>query len=484
MLREPVTVAVVGAGIAGVSAALVLAERGARVTLLEREARLGGRLSAWPRLLADGSTQLVDHGFHGFFRQYYTWRSILRRIDPELSFLRPLGAYPVVSERWPAEDFARLPAVPPFNLLALVLRSPNLHLADLRGMDGEAALPLLAYDRGTTYRRFDRVSAADLLDSLRLAPRARSMLFDVFAHSFFNREEDFSAAEMMMMFHFYFLGNREGLAMDAPAADYQTSIWGPLGARLDALGVDIRLGAAVDRIDPAGAGWRVSGGGVGVTVGHVVIAADVGACRRIVAASTGLTRLAPSLGARVAELRTAAPYAVARFWLDRDCTPGRARFSGVAGQPTLDSATVYHRLEQGSARWARRTGGGVIELHAYACDAAPDAATAAEWMWVELGRLWPEAATMRRIDLDARVRCDAPAFPVGGDRHRPGVVTDASGVYLAGDWVRLPFPSALMERAAAAGVLAANAVLDSAGAAAEPVRCVVPYGLLARRSRR
>ncbi|MBO0874817.1 MAG: FAD-dependent oxidoreductase, partial [Pseudonocardia sp.] len=72
---------VVGGGVAGFSAAVVLAERGVRVTVLEAEDTVGGRLGAWPHRLPDGSEQVVEHGFHAFFRQYYTWRAILRRVD-------------------------------------------------------------------------------------------------------------------------------------------------------------------------------------------------------------------------------------------------------------------------------------------------------------------------------------------------------------------------------------------------------------------
>ncbi|HZB50834.1 MAG TPA: FAD-dependent oxidoreductase, partial [Mycobacteriales bacterium] len=127
-LRVPAgtSAVVVGGGIAGVSAAVVLAERGVRVTLLEQADQLGGRLAAWPHRIADGSVHRVEHGFHGFFRQYYTWRALLRRIDPELGFLRPVDGYPVISREWPAEDFASLPGVPPANLLALLVRSPSL----------------------------------------------------------------------------------------------------------------------------------------------------------------------------------------------------------------------------------------------------------------------------------------------------------------------------------------------------------------------
>ena len=86
---RPVEAVVVGGGIAGMSAAVVLAERGVRVTVLEAAPTLGGRLGAWPEALRDG-TQRNEHGFHAFFRQYYNWRSILRRADPRLRFLRPV----------------------------------------------------------------------------------------------------------------------------------------------------------------------------------------------------------------------------------------------------------------------------------------------------------------------------------------------------------------------------------------------------------
>ena len=43
---------------------------------------------------------------------------------------------------------------------------------------------------------------------------ARRMMFDVFSHSFFNPEEHMSAADLLMMFHFYFSGNPEGLIFD------------------------------------------------------------------------------------------------------------------------------------------------------------------------------------------------------------------------------------------------------------------------------
>ena len=339
LIQRATSAVVVGGGIAGVSAALVLAERGVRVTLLEAAGQLGGRLGAWPRTLPDGTVQQVEHGFHGFFRHYYTWRSVLRRIDPELGFLRPLPGYPVISRAWPAEDFASLPALPPVNLLALLARSPSLRLRDLRQVDRVAAATLLEFDRTRTYAQLDGVTATELLDRLGLPDRARAMLFEVFGHSFFNREAEFSAAELVMMFHFYFLANPEGLGLDVTADDHGSSVWSPLGRLLARLGVDVRTGTAVDRLERTAAGWRtVASGESTVDAEHAVVAVDPAALRRIAAASAGLP--AP-LARQVAGLTVSAPYAVARFWTDRPVHRGPAGV--LRGVPGTD-ARLDHRL--------------------------------------------------------------------------------------------------------------------------------------------
>ncbi|WP_181783884.1 FAD-dependent oxidoreductase, partial [Pseudonocardia pini] len=368
---------VVGAGVAGVSAAVVLAERGVEVTVLEAADTLGGRLGAWPETLPDGTEQVVEHGFHAFFRHYYTWRSILRRIDPDLGFLAPVGGYPVISRSWPDEDLSGLPAAPPLNLLALLARSPSLGVRDMKAADPEAGMALMSYDRVGT-AALDGESAAAFLKRMAMPERAQQMLFEAFARSFFCDQDGLSAAELVAMFHYYFLGNPEGIGFDAPTTDHLTAIWAPLRLLLEARGATVRTGAAVRRLVPEGQGWRLEAAsgspGDSVSARHVVLAMDPGALHRLLAASPEAAAGAPRLAAQCSALRTAPPFAVTRLWLDRDVDPGRATFSAVSGEATLDSVTVYSRLERPSAEWAARTGGSVVELHSYACS-APDAAT-------------------------------------------------------------------------------------------------------------
>jgi carotenoid phi-ring synthase / carotenoid chi-ring synthase len=470
---------VVGGGIAGVSAAVVLAERNVAVTLLEAAPTLGGRLGAWPHTLPDGTEQVVEHGFHAFFRHYHTWRALLRRIDPELGFLRPVDGYPVISREWPPEDLTGLPAAPPFNLIALFARSPSLGLRDLLGSRQFLAAELLAYDPARTTAIFDHVPAARFLAALRMSDRAQAMLFEAFARSFFAHPGALSAGELIAMFHYYFLGNPHGIGFDAPATDHRTAIWEPFAAYLEKLGAEVRTAAPARAVAPVeGHRWRVELDDGALHTRHLVLATEPPALRALLAASPQVAAVAPRLAAKAAALPVAPPFAVTRLWLDRDVAAHRATFSAVSREPTLDSVTIYSRLERPSAEWAARAGGSVLELHSYACS-APDAATATARMRAELAALWPETADAGVLHRQERMEATAPTFPPGGAAARLMVTGEGRGVRVAGDHVATPFLTGLMERAAVSGVLAANDVLAEVGAGPEEIRGGPQRGLLA-----
>ena len=471
------TAVVVGGGIAGVAAAAVLAERGVATTLLEREPFLGGRAGAFPVTLATGETVQMERGFHAFFRQYHNLRRLLRRVSPDLSILAPLQDYPILAPDGARQSFAGLPRRAPWNLIALTRRSPELTLAALRRVDLRQALAMLAFDQFHTYRRRDAHSAAGYLDSLRFPPPARRMLFDVFAHSFFNPEQGMSAAELLMMFHFYFLGNSEGLIFDVAAAPFSTAIWQPLEGYLEARGARVRTAVTAKGVRREQGRWEVTTGGRSerAAADALVLALDV----------PGLRRLLPETpfgagpwAAAVRRLEVTLPFAVWRLWLDSPTRPGRAPFAGTAGFPLLDNISLFHLFEDESRAWADAHRGAVVELHAYAVPeaAAEDELKAA--MLRGLHQLYPETRAAQVLDEVFLLRRDCPAFAPGSYAGRPGVATPHPGVYLAGDFVRLSQPAALMERAATAGVTAANAILQRWGLPPEPVASVPRRGLL------
>jgi len=479
---EGTSAVVVGGGLAGIAAACVLAERGVGVTVIEREKALGGRLRTWTETLPDGTELRMERGFHAFFRHYYNLRELLRRVDPELRRLVRLHDYPVLAPSGAVQSFEGLPARPPWNILSLVRRADTFRYRDLVKVDGLAALEMLRFDAERTYARHDGTTAREYLDCLRFPAAARRMMFDVFSHSFFNPEEDMSAADLLMMFHFYFMANPEGLVFDVLDDEFEASLWTPLRRYLEGLGVRFRLGSGVSSIDRAASGGWIAacnGGEEPEVVDLVVLAVTVPGLHDIVAAS-------PDLGdetwrRNVRDLRLTLPFAVWRLWLDRSVSAERQAFVGTAGYPLLDNISVFETFEEESRRWAESSGGSVVELHAYAVPEGVGEEELKASMLSGLHDLYPETRDSRPVHESFRVDRDCPAFPPGGQKGRPGVATPTRGVALAGDYVRLPFPTALMERATASGFLASNQLLARWDVCPEPVWSVPLKGPLAWR---
>src|SRR6476646_8375553 len=77
-------VLIVGGGLAGLATAADLVDAGRRVTVLEKRAVLGGKVSSWRDADGDG----VESGLHVFFGSYTHLLALLRRV----------GAFPHI--RW------------------------------------------------------------------------------------------------------------------------------------------------------------------------------------------------------------------------------------------------------------------------------------------------------------------------------------------------------------------------------------------------
>lgn len=473
--RQPHTV-VVGGGIAGLTAATALAERGVLVTLLEREPQLGGRVGGWPDTLPDGTPVTMSRGFHAFFRQYYNLRALLRRTDPRLERLVPLADYPLLDSEGRVDTFAGLPRTPPLNALMFALRSPTFKLRDLVRLNAKEALPLVTVSVPGTYDRLDHLDAASFLEALRFPPAARHLAFEVFSRSFFADPRDLSAAELVAMFHLYFLGSSEGLVFDVPSDSFPVALWDPLEKYLAGLGVVVRTGTAVETVErlPSG-GFRLHTDGEELLADAVVLACDPGGLRGLVARS-------PTLGtsdwrARVDAVRTAPPFLVRRLWLDKPVLPSRPAFLGTGSHPPLDNISVLERYEAESLRWQRKTGGSVVELHAYA--ATDDEETVAAGLVERLHAIYPETAAAAIVGEHRLWRQDCPLFGVGTFASRPTVDTPDPELVLAGDGIRVDLPVALMERAATTGWAAANRLLGGWGLAGHPIETVPNHGRLA-----
>ena len=460
----PRTVTVVGGGIAGIAAAVGLGERGVHVHLVEPFEELGGRVRAW-NVESDAGSVTMSRGFHAFFKQYYNLRSLLSRIGDLDTILRPVDDYPVVSAGGDRDSFAKIPRTPPMNFATFVLKSPTFTMRDLTKVNLDMALSLLDVDFPKTFSDLDGVSAAEFLDRLKFPDRARHLALEVFARSFFANPKDFSAGELVAMFHAYFLGSAEGLLFDVPRDDFDLSLWAPLARVLGSQGATIHTGE-VTRVSRADQGGWITHllDGTTLTSDAVVLAAGPEATPRIVANSPDLAHGSEAAAAwvdRVTNVELAPEFAVWRFWTDRPVNAGRPPFLGTAQYGPLDNISVLERFEAGAAEWARAHGGSVLELHAYAVPEGTDPAGLKAQLREELERVYPETRGMHIVAEEYLIERDCALVGLGAWHERPEVETPHDGILLAGDWVRCDIPVALMERAATTGWMAANALLQS-----------------------
>jgi carotenoid phi-ring synthase / carotenoid chi-ring synthase len=219
----------------------------------------------------------------------------------------------------------------------------------------------------------------------------------------------------------------------------------------------------------------VAGGEESLPCDYCVVACEVRGVQALMTASDR------ALAAHVAGLGEADPYVVWRLWLDKPTAHERLPFYTTARFRFTDSLAIYSAFQEPFVSWARRTGGSVVEVHAYAIAPAAmlPAAEIRAAMWRELVSLLPELASARVLHDEFQQQSNFTRWAPGDHARRPGTTTPVANLMLAGDHVRLPAPASLMEAAAMSGRLAANAIFAAEGLRQLPIPTVALKGPLA-----
>ncbi len=213
---------------------------------------------------------------------------------------------------------------------------------------------------------------------------------------------------------------------------------------------------------------------------YVVMATDVNGTKHLFDLITGDTDSYPETKKQVSQLALADPFAVARFWLDRDFDWQHSNFASLSGYKLTDSISLYHRIQGDYIKWAKKTGGSVVELHAY-CYKEKEFPTQTDLLATfqqELTEIVPELAEANIIHQQLVNQKNFSGFPPNSFALRPQTETEIKNLMFAGDWVKMPFPCGLMERAISSGLLSANGILHQEGLQRRELLSVNPSGVL------
>jgi isorenieratene synthase len=478
-LESPRRVAVIGAGLAGLGAACKLAERGFSVVLLERNHYLGGKLGAWKTTMPDGREIGMEHGFHAFFRHYFNLNDFLHELGVARHH-RTVEDYLILTLDGRSYSFKDIETTPILNLISLA-RHGIYSFWEVAGRHtGPKMEALLRYDPEQTFARWDHVSYAQFAADARL-PASLQLVFNTFSRAFFADTEKMSMAELIKSFHFYYLSNDGGLLYEFLDDDYDAALLTHIRAHMQRHGVEVRTGCEISSVGYADDRFTIGD----EQFDYLVVASDVVGTRTLFERSPELVAAAPQSAAKVASLKPGQRYSVLRLWLDRDVEREYPPFVITEREAILDAVAFMHRAERESEQWvaqrrAAGLGAGVIELHCYAVpDELPESEAALREMFLrELHHFFPELAGAEIVHESMYVRRDFPAFHVGCHAARPSGETDCPQLFLAGDWVTLPFPAMLMEAAYSAGLLAANRICRAESLRENPVWTVPLRGFM------
>ncbi|WP_433869039.1 protoporphyrinogen/coproporphyrinogen oxidase [Saccharopolyspora sp. CA-218241] len=430
-------VAVVGAGMAGLTAASELAAAGLEVRVFESDRQVGGRMAAFRHggyTVDTGAEQISPHGYRA------TWQ-LLERLGVSAGEVPVIGR-PLAVWR---NGRARPGAAEPRALLTGAGLSRRARL-DLARFQVWAARRRRRFDTD----RPERGPLADLTVAefaRRYHPDLHDYLFQPVSGAFFGWDTARSSAAVMVSL----------LLAVGDAADWRTYRDGmDTPARLLAERLDVRTGRRVREVAADGDGARLVVGDATVTARAVLLCVPAPVARRLHA------NPAPD-EARYLDACTFTPALKVSCLLDRPIAPPGESAPYLVLTPhveedVLSAIIVDHRKHPGRAP----AGKGLLSL-------MPRAATTADLIDAPdreiVGRLTaaveryvPGFGSANRENFVHRFRCGLPEATPEALRRRPAFTArELSPVDYAGDWVSLRPAS---EGAVRSGALAASRVLS------------------------
>jgi squalene-associated FAD-dependent desaturase len=454
-------VAVIGGGLAGITAAVSLRDAGAAVTLLESRPRLGGAASSYSR-----GGMMIDNGQHVFLRCCSSYQELLARlgVTDQVSIQDRFDVTVLTGTGNRSARLRRSSLPSPLHLARALASYPLLSLAE-RARVGRAALAFRFTDPASPDT--DRQRLGEWLAARGQNERARRRLWDLFIISALNiNGDDASVGLAATVIKTALLGRRDaadiGMAK-VPLGRLHADATADLLARV---GAEVRLGARAASIE------RVPDGGfrIGLSRGETGADDDVpdGASADNRPPASG----APSIVADAVVLAVPPGQATR---LARSAGLAQASdFEELGYSPIVNVHVIYDRkvmqlpfvaAVDSPVQWVfdktRQSGlraGQYLAVSLSAADDFVDVPTAVlrQLFLPALEQLFPAAAGAGITDFFVtRERRATFRQGPGSGALRPGTATSVPGLVLAGAWTNTGWPDT-MEGAVRSGQSAAR----------------------------
>ncbi len=436
-------VAIVGGGLAGISAALDCAAAGTQVTLVEVRRRLGGAAYSFER---DGLR--MDNGQHVFLRCCTAYRGLLERLgSSHLVAVQPRLDIPVLSPGRPPARIRRSGLPAPLHLAWALARYPRLGLRARLGA-ARAALALGRLDPRDP--ALERETFGAWLERHGQDETAVHALWDLIALPTMNvPAAEASLALAAFVFQTGLLSASSAGDIGFHVATLQEIIGDPALRALEKAGVEVRLGWRAERVERREEGYELSGRAGGERESIVADAAIVA-----VPHDRAGTLVEPLLGPDAGRAAPLGSSPIVNLHVVYDRRVLDEPFAAGVGTP------VQYLFDRGAAAGAPPGRQYLaVSLSGASAEMERSVPELRERYEAALAELLPRAreARVERFQVTREHAATFRAAP-GVAALRPPQRTPLPGLALAGAWTETGWPATL-ESAVLSGAAAAEAAL-------------------------